>query len=81
MLGPIDRSVERPLCAENFEGIEFRVRLGSQILGRSKQLVLDIPSAGVGVKVKRGVKQELALPLKQNLLVSFQDCQKESVTV
>ena len=25
--------------------------------------------------MKRGVKQELALPLKQNLLVSFQDCQ------
>ena len=27
-------------------------------------------------KVKRGVKQKLALPLKQNLLESFQDCQK-----
>ena len=29
--------------------------------------MLDTPSSGV----KRGVKQELALPLKQNLLVSF----------
>ena len=52
------------------------MRLGSQMLGRSKKLVLGTPSSGVDAKVKRGVKQELALPLKQNLLVSFQDCQK-----
>ena len=32
-------------------------------------------------KVKRGVKQELALPSKQNLLVSCQDCQKALMTV
>ena len=31
-------------------------------------------------RVKRGVKQELASPLKQNLLVGFQDCQKASMT-
>ena len=30
--------------------------------------------------MKRGLKQELALPLKQNLLVSFQDCQNASIT-
>ena len=46
------------------------MRLGSQMLGRSKKLVLDTPSSGVDAKVKRGVKQELALPSKQNLLVS-----------
>ena len=49
-------------------------------VGRSKKLVLDTPSSGVDAKVKRGVKQELALPLKQNLLVSFQDCQNASMT-
>ena len=43
------------------------MRLGSQMLGRSKKLVLDTPSSGVDAKVKRGVKQELALPSKQNL--------------
>ena len=58
-----------------------RVRLGSQMLGRSKKLVLDTPSSGVDAKVKRGVKQELALPSKQNLLVSCQDCQKALMTV
>ena len=45
-------------------------------VGRSKKLVLDTPSSGVDAKVKRGVKQELALLSKQNLLVSCQDCQK-----
>ena len=30
---------------------------------------------------ERGVKQELALPSKQNLLVSCQDCQKALMTV
>ena len=35
------------------------MRLGSQMLGRSKKLVLDTPSSGVDAKVKRGVKQEL----------------------
>ena len=50
--------------------------LGSQRLGRSKKLVLDTPSYGAGTKVKRGGKQELALPLKRNLLVSFQDCKR-----
>ena len=49
-------------------------------VGRSKKLMLDTPSSGVEAKVKRGVKQGLALPLKQNLLVSFQDCQKASMT-
>ena len=48
---------------------------------RSKKLVLDTPSSGVDAKVKRGVKQELALPSKQNLLVSCQDCQKALMTV
>ena len=38
-------------------------------------------SSGVDAKVKRGVKQELALPSKQNLLVSCQDCQKALMTV
>ena len=33
-----------------------------------------------GEKVKRSVKQELAFPLNQNLLVSFQDCQNASMT-
>ena len=51
------------------------------MLGRSKKLVLDTPSSGVDAKVKRGVKQELALPSKQNLLVSCQDCQKALMTV
>ena len=41
----------------------------------------DTPSSGVDAKVKRGVKQELALPSKQNLLVSCQDCQKALMTV
>ena len=45
------------------------------------KLVLDTPSSGVDAKVKRGVKQELALPSKQNLLVSCQDCQKALMTV
>ena len=40
-----------------------------QMLGRSKKLMLDTPSSGVDEKVKRGVKHELALPLKQNMLV------------
>ena len=40
-----------------------------------------IQSSGVDAKVKRGVKQELALPSKQNLLVSCQDCQKALMTV
>ena len=53
----------------------------SQMLGRSKKLVLDTPSSGVDAKVKRGVKQKLALPSKQNLLVSCQDCQKALMTV
>ena len=52
------------------------MRLGSQ---RSKKLVLGTPS-GTEAKVKRGVKQELALPLKRNLLVSFQDCQNALMT-
>ena len=56
------------------------MRLGSQRLARSKKLVLNAPSSGAGADVKRGVKQELALPLKRNLLVSFQDCQKASVS-
>ena len=43
--------------------------------------MLDTPSSGVDAKVKRGVKQELALPSKQNLLVSCQDCQKALMTV
>ena len=55
-------------------------RLGSQMLGRSKKLVLGTPSSGVDAKVKRGVKQELALPFKQKLSVSFQDCQKAPMT-
>ena len=33
-----------------------------------------------GEKVKRSVKQELAFPLNQNLLESFQDCQNASMT-
>ena len=37
------------------------------MLGRSKKLVLDTPSSGVDAKVKRGMKQELALPLKTEL--------------
>ena len=49
--------------------------------GAIKKLVLDTPSSGVDAKVKRGVKQELALPSKQNLLVSCQDCQKALMTV
>ena len=53
----------------------------TRMLGRSKKLVLDTPSSGVDAKVKRGVKQELALPSKQNLLVSCQDCQKALMTV
>ena len=56
------------------------MRLGLQMLGRSKKFELDTPSSGVDAKVKRGVKQDLTLPLKQNLLVSFQDCQKASMT-
>ena len=48
-------------------------------VGESK-LVLDTPSFGGGAKVKRGMKQELALPFKRILLVSFQNCQKESMT-
>ena len=36
--------------------------------------MLDTPSSGVDAKMKRGEKQELTLPLKQILLVSFQDC-------
>ena len=35
--------------------------------------MLDTPSSGADAKMKRVAKQELALPLKQNLLVSFQD--------
>ena len=51
------------------------------MLGRSKKLVLDTPSSRVDAKVKRGVKQELALPSKQNLLVSCQDCQMALMTL
>ena len=40
------------------------MRLGSQMLGRSKKLVLDTPSSGKDANVKRGVKQELTLSLK-----------------
>ena len=54
--------------------------VGSQMLGRSKKFMLDTPSSGVDAKVKRGAKHELALLLKQSLLVSFQDCQKASMT-
>ena len=50
-------------------------------VGEIKKLVLDTPSSGVDAKVKRGVKQELALPSKQNLLVSCQVCQKALMTV
>ena len=39
-------------------------------IGRSKKMVLDTPCSGADAKVKKGVKQELALPLKQNLLIS-----------
>ena len=35
--------------------------------------MLDTLSSGANANVKRGVKQELALPLKLNLLVNFQD--------
>ena len=56
------------------------MKLGSQMLGRSKKLVLDTPSTGVDAKGKRGMKYKLALPLKQNLLVSFHDCQKASIS-
>ena len=61
-------------CTERDSG------LGSQMFGRSKKLALYTPSSGVDTKVKRGVRHELALPLKRNLLVSFQDCQKASMT-
>ena len=40
----------------------------ARMLGRSKKLAT--PSSGVDAKVKRSVKQELALPLKQNLLIA-----------
>ena len=43
-------------------------------------MVLNTPSSGADAKVKRGVKHELALPLKRNLLVSFHDCQKVPMT-
>ena len=43
--------------------------------------IKEVASSGVDAKVKRGVKQELALPSKQNLLVSCQDCQKALMTV
>ena len=35
-------------------------------------MVLDTPSSCTNAEVKRGVKKELALQLKRNLLVSFQ---------
>ena len=50
------------------------------MFGRTKKLVLDTPSSGTDAKVKRGVNQELALPLQQNLLVRVQDCQKALMT-
>ena len=35
-----------------------------------------IPSSSVEAKVRRTIKEKLALPLKQKLIVSCQDCQK-----
>ena len=37
-------------------------------VGRSKKLVLDTPSSGADAKVRRGVKQELAFPIKTKLV-------------
>ena len=63
------------------------VRYGIQIAALSETRFADvgeIKEIGAGYTFfwsgrkseERRVKQELALPLKQNLLVSFQDCQK-----
>ena len=50
-------------------------------VGEIKEVGAGYTFFGVDAKVKRGVKQELALPSKQNLLVSCQDCQKALMTV
>ena len=43
-------------------------------------LALAIHYFGVDVKVRRGVKQENALPSNQTVLESSQDCQMASMT-
>ena len=43
-------------------------------------MALAIHSFGGDVKVRRGVKQELALPSNQTLLESSQDCQMAPMT-
>ena len=59
-------------------------RYGIQIVALSEIPFADVGetkevSSGVDAKMKRDVKQELALPLKRSLFVSFQDCQKISM--
>ena len=49
--------------------------LGSQGFGEIKEVGAGYTLLWSGRNVNKGVKQELALPLKLNLLVSFQDCQ------
>ena len=69
---------DRPQRRTALVGMELG-RLGIQItelgerLGRSKKMVMDTLSSDADVKVKRSVKQELDLPLKRYLLLSFQD--------
>ena len=63
MLGQIDRSVERPLWTENLGGMEFSETRFAVVVE-----IKDTPSSGVDAKVKRGVKQELALPSKKELV-------------
>ena len=80
VLGQTDHSVVGACVGRELGGMEYRllqgVRLDSQRLSKSKKLVLDTPSSGADAKVKRCVKQELAL----SLVVSLQDCQKAPIT-
>ena len=39
-----------------------------------------VPFSSMDAKVRRALKEKLALPLKQKLTVSCQDCQKASMT-
>ena len=72
-MGQIDRSVERPFWAENLGGGIQKAALSKTRLadvGEIKEVGAGYTPSGVDAKVKRGVKQELALSLKRNLLLS-----------
>ena len=45
-----------------------------------KELLPAVSSSSVEAKVRRVIKEKLALPLKQKLIVSCQDCHKASMT-